>query len=245
VDRLKQLREPATVVALVGLALDFALTLFSSLLTPMPDDLLLVYAAVGLGNPVLVTLLAALVAACWLADATPRARLLTVLGLVLTAGQLATAVGLLAAGLVRLPTTVWPEVPSMVSGAIPWLTTAVIAVGLLLTLLRRPSVAVTPAADSAELTAPAPTPPADPQLQPGWSPDAAVGAVWRRAGDAAAGAPATSWDTTAQTTGRWGSPAIETSPAASSDEPADPARSASTAAEWPDLRGDWSPPGRG
>jgi hypothetical protein len=245
VDRLKQLREPATVVALVGLALDCALTLFSLLLTPMPDDLLLVYAALGLGDPVLVTLLAALVATCWLADATPRARLLTVLGLVLIAGQLAMAVGLLVAGLVGLPTTAWPELPSLVSGAIPWLTTAVIAVGLHLTLLRRPSIAGTPAADSAELTTPAITPPADPQLQPGWSPDAAVGAVWRRAGDAAAGAPATSWDTTGQATGRWGSPAVETPPAASSEEPPDPVKSASTAAEWPDLRGDWSPPGRG
>jgi hypothetical protein len=249
VDRLKQLRETATVVALVGLALDFALTLASLLLTPMPDDLLLVYTAVGLGSPVLVALLAALVATCWLADATPRARLLTVLSLVLTAGQLATAVGLLVAGLARSSTTAGMELLGIVSRAIPWLTTAVITIGVFAVLLRRPSTTVTPAApdavEPAEQADPTPTQAADPQLQPGWAPEAAVGAVWRRAGDAAAGAPSDQWDALAQTTGRWGpKPAIEIPAQPSSDRPSDPPAAGSSPAERPAVPGDWSPPSR-
>ena len=47
-----------------------------------------------------------------------------------------------------------------------------------------------------ELPAPPVQPgPPDPQLQPTWQPDAAAGAAWLTAGDAAAGAPATGWGT--------------------------------------------------
>ena len=47
---------------------------------------------------------------------------------------------------------------------------------------------------------PIPQPP-DPRLQPTWQPDAAAGAVWRTAGEAAAGAPATGWGT--ETSAAW------------------------------------------
>ena len=217
-DRLKQLREPATVVALVGLALDFALTLLSFLLTRTSDELLPVYFALRLGDPVLVAVLAALVVTCSIAEPTPRARVLAALSLVLTGGQLATAVGLLLAGLLRLPAA-RVELMGMVPGAIPWLTTAVIAIAVFVSLLHRPSVAAAPAAtevvEPPQVSAPGP---ADPQLQPGWSPDAAVGAVGRRAGDAAAGAPATSWDDTPETAG-WGQiPTADGPPQASSQQ---------------------------
>ena len=146
--------------------------------------------------------------------------------------MLATAVGLLVAAVIGAPAEARTGMVSVFLGVMPWLTTAVIALGLFVALLRRPLVAATPAAiDQVQSAQPVPAPAVDPQLQPGWSPDAAVGAVWRRAGDAAAGAPATTWDAPGQTAGWWGPPpAIETPPFASADQP--------KGAEWP-------PPGRG
>lgn len=223
-DRLKRLREPATVVALVGLALHFALTAVYFLLAPVAFDLLLVDLALGLVNPVLVAMLAVLVASCWIPEATSRARGLTVLSLALTSGLLVTALGILVAGLLMAPAEARVGMVSVFLGVVPWVTTAVIAIGAFVTLLRRPSVEVIPAeVGAAEPPEPVRALPADPSLQPGWSPDAAIGAVWRRAGDAAAGAPATSWDATGQTADWWG-------PQSASDAPSE---------------GDWSPPGRG
>jgi hypothetical protein len=235
VDRLKRLREPATVVALVGLALHFALTLLYHVLAPASFDLLLIDLAVGLVDPVLVALLAVLVTCCWLPDSTPHARGLTAFGLVLTGGLLATALGLLIAGVVRAPADAQVGMMMVFFGIVPWLTTGVLALGAYVALLRRPVPVASPAAagevESADSAEPVPAPAADPQLQPGWSPDAAVGAVWRRAGDAAAGAPATSWDTPGQPAGWWGPPpAIETPPYGPADQPA---------------AGDWPPPDRG
>ena len=233
-DRLKQLREPAAVVALIGLALHFALTVIYFLVTPVSDDLLLLDLAVSLINPVLVALLAILVACCWLPEATSRARGLTLLALLLTAGLLVTALGLLVAGLVRAPADAQAALLSVVLGVVPWLTTTVIALGVFAVLLRRPSVAATPAGIAEAAPAESvPAPPIDPQLQPGWSPDAAIGAVWRRAGDAAAGAPASGWEAPGQTAGWWG-PAPETPP-----EQAPPP------AEQTGFRGDRPPPGLG
>jgi hypothetical protein len=205
VDRLKRLREPATVIALVGLALHLVLAVVYLLVAPTSDDLLLVELAVGLGNPLLVALPAVLAATCWLAEATPRARTLTMLGLLLTCVLLAFGSGLLIAGVVRTPADARIGLLAVLLRGIPGLTVAVLALGLFIALLQRPSVAPAPVMvaelEQVEPPAPVPAAPADPQLQPGWSSDAAVGAVWRRAGDAAAGAPATSWDATANATG--------------------------------------------
>jgi hypothetical protein len=224
VDRLKQLRQPAVVIALVGLTLHFALTLAYFLVSPELFDLLLVDLALGLVNPVLVALLAVLVASCWIPEATSRARGLTLLSLVLTAGLLATALGLLVAGLVRAPADARTGMVSVFLGVVPWLTTAAIALGVFVALLRRPSAVTTPAAvDAVEEPESVPAPSADPHLQPGWSPDAAVGAVWRRAGDAAAGAPATSWDATGRTADWWGpTPAEDAPPEGDSPPPGRP-----------------------
>jgi hypothetical protein len=240
VDRLKQLREPAAMVALVGLALHFALTLIYFLLPPASFDLFLVDVALSLVSPVLVALLVVLVVTCWMPEATSRARGLTVLSLVLTAGLLATAAGLLVAGLFRAPADALAGLFSVSLAVIPWLTTSVIALGVFVALLRRPSVAAAPAV-TAEMAPPEPVPaPAvDPQLQPGWSPDAAVGTVWRRAGDAAAGAPATSWDAPGESAGWWGpTPAAGTSPDTPPDQPADPPTATPPPAEQPGVRAD-------
>lgn len=231
-DRLKQLREPAVVIALVGLTLHFAITGVYFLLAPELFDLLLVELALGLVNPVLVALLAVLVASCWVPKATPRARGVTLLSLALTAGLLATALALLVAGLVRAPADARAGMLSVFLGVVPWLTTGVLALGVFAALLRRPSAAAMPAAAEQVMPAePVPPPAPDPSLQPGWSPDVAVGAVWRRAGDAAAGAPATGWEAPGQGPGWWGAPpAIETPPYAPADQPS---------------AGDWPPPDRG
>jgi hypothetical protein len=224
VDRLKQLREPATVVALVGLTLHLALTLAYFLLAPEFENLPLVDLALSVGSPVLVALLAVLVTTCWMAEATPRARGLTVLSLVLTAGLLVTAIGLLVAGLMQV-FDVGAGLFSVFRGFVPWLATAVIALGVFVTLLRRPAALVTPtvadAVEAAEEPQAIPAPPADPQLQPGWSPDAAVGTVWRRAGDAAAGAPATSWDATGRTADWWGPTPTKEAPPDGDESPPD------------------------
>jgi hypothetical protein len=224
VDRLKQLRVPATVVALVGSALHFALTLVYFLLAPESFDLLLVDLALTLVNPGLVALLTVLVASCLIPEAVPRARALTVLGLVLTAGLLTAALGLLVAGLIQAEPDARTGMLSVFLGIVPWLTTALIATGVCAALLRRPPVAVNPAvAEAVQPAEPVPAPSADPSLQPGWSPDAAIGAVWRRAGDAAAGAPATGWDATSQPAGWWGPPPSEGPASGATDRPSTPA----------------------
>jgi hypothetical protein len=250
VDRLKQLREPAAVLVLVALALHVALTILGYvLLTRTFGDMPLDDLAFNLTSPVLIVLLAVLVTTCWFGDATQRARRVTVLALVLTSALLVGALGLFVAGLVWRSAGGPAGLALTLRSLVPWLTTTVIALGVFVALLRRPSAAATPAVDdraeAEESAEPVPAPTADPQLQPGWSPDAAVGAVWRRAGDAAVGAPAAGWDAVTQATGRWGpTPAAET-PSATSDPPGEQPGDASSAAEWPDFRGDWPPPGRG
>jgi hypothetical protein len=243
VDRLKQLREPAAVLVLVALALHVALAILGyALLTREFGDMPLDDLAFNLASPGLIALLAVLVISCWLGDATPRARRVTVLALALTAALLVGALGLFVAGLVWRSAGGQAGLALTLRSVVPWLTIAVIAVGVFVALLRHPSVTAPPVVDDRaetdESTEPVPAPTADPQLQPGWSPDTAVGAVWRRAGDAAAGAPAAGWDAMAQATGRWG-------PAPPDETPADQPREASSAPEWPDVRGDWSSPGRG
>ena len=244
VDRLKQLREPAAIIALVGLALHFALTLAYLVLVSTSDGVLLADLAFSLMNPVPVALLAVLVATCWVADATPRAKGLTVVGLILTAVLLVTITGLLVASVVWAAVDVGAGMFTVFLGTVPWLTTAVIALGVFVALLRRPSVAASPAV-TAELvpSEPVPAPPVDPQLQPGWSPDAAVGTVWRRAGDAAAGAPATSWDSPGQTAGWWGpASAMDTPSYVAPDQPTAGQTPSMPPAERPARRGDWSSP---
>ena len=105
------------------------------------------------------------------------------------------------AGLVLLPAGGAVLVPLLVRLAPP-LIAGIVAVGSFLALLRRPlsNPASVPELESAE---PEPEP-VDPQQQPGWTPDAAVGTVWRRAGDAASQTPSTSWDSPGQTGDGWG-----------------------------------------
>jgi hypothetical protein len=209
-ERLKRLREPAAVVALVALGLDLVTLLLPGSVGTSDPGLVAANLAFALADPVLLLLLTALVVACWAGEPTPHARGLTIAGLVLTSVILA---GVAASGIVALVLAPAPIWSAFMLQAVPPLAVAVVALGTSIALLRRP------------LPAPAPLPelePAEPEpedrlQQPGWMPDEAVGTVWRRAGDAASERPATSWDAPVAG-GGWGEPTP------SADAPAEPTR---------------------
>ena len=87
-----------------------------------------------------------------------------------------------------------------------------------------------PSLDSAVALPPVRPDPVPPELEPPtWSPDAAAGAVWRTAGDAARGAPASSWGGPGQeTSSDTGWTPYRQESAAEPEERADPDRTAST-----------------
>jgi len=200
-ERLKRLREPATVIALVGLVVHLALTVLWAVRYPAPPG-----SVASLANlivpPVLLVLLTALLLACWLAEPTRHARGLTVTGLVLTVALL---VGAVAPAVASVSTARGTDGGGL--AFLPWLvvpvTVAVVSLAAQVALLRPPP-AGTAAPAPAELESAQPDPePVDPQQQPTWTSDAAVGTVWRRAGDAASQRPATSWDAPGQSGGWW------------------------------------------
>ena len=193
-----RLRGPATVVVLVALGLHLVVVLLSAGLGSAHLGLLAPDLAYALADPVLLLLLTALVIACWVAPTAAHARGLTVAALALT---LVTLVGVAVFGVltaVRAPPDVWS---TYLFRAVSPPVVGVIAVGALIALLRRPPAAPAPVL---ELEPAEPEPqPIDPEQQPTWTSDAAVGTVWRRAGDAGSERPATSWDAPAAGVG-WG-----------------------------------------
>jgi hypothetical protein len=192
-ERLLRLREPAAVVVVVALGLHLVLTVVGSTLSQAPG---------GLTDPVLLILLTVLVIACWVAEPTRHARGVTIAGLVLAVLALGAAVVFVVAALRYLPAATSPLL-SVSASVLPSLIAGIVALGATTALLRRPrpAPAPPPELESAEL-APEPV---DPQQQPTWTSDAAVGTVWRRAGDAGSERPATRWDAPAATGGWWGS----------------------------------------
>ncbi len=211
-----RLREPAAVVALVGVALHVVLSVLSAADSPVPVGPTLGDLAYRIADPVLLVLLTALLVACWLPEPTPHARGLTVTGLLLTASLLA---AILVLAVVALTAASWPEGrerTAIYSALVTPATVTTICLAAQIALVRRPAQQpATPPA--AELPAAEPEP--DPEQQPTWTPDAAVGTVWRRAGDAASQRPSTSWDSPGQTEGGWG-------PRSSPDPPPEPTRRA-------------------
>jgi hypothetical protein len=209
-ERLKRLREPLAVIALVGLVVHLALSVLWVVRYPAPLGPALGSLATTIIPPVLVVLLTALLLFCWVAEPTPRARGLTVAGLVLTG---ALVVGAVVAAVASLTTAPGGEGGAL--ALLPWLvapvTVAVVALAAQVALLRRPASGPTPA-PPAELESAPPDPElVDPQQQPTWTSDAAVGTVWRRAGDAASQRPETSWDAPDQS-GGWGGPEQDPDP---------------------------------
>jgi hypothetical protein len=142
-------------------------------------------------NPVPLIALAVLVSFCVLRERTAHARLLTLLSLI--AGVLAVlfGLGLALLGLAAEPTPVLWALAAIVTQV-----TSVIVVVMLLKLFQLQAV---PRRLPAGIGLPPyqeslpPATPPDQRLQPTWQPDTAAGAVWRTAGEAAAGAPAAGW----------------------------------------------------
>lgn len=152
-------------------------------------------------DPVLVVTLTALVASCVLDGPTPRARglasaALVVAGVSVTVALVFALIGLNPGDAVGVVNTL----DQLVVLAVPVL--AMVALARLRQLVPA-SVAggearsISTGAQPAMPQPPAPTP-IDEQYQPSWLPDTAAGAAWQRAGDAAAGAPASGWGTPGQ-----------------------------------------------
>jgi hypothetical protein len=150
-------------------------------------------------NPVPLLVLAVLVSICVLRERTPHARPLTIISLV--AGVIAVLLGLVLA-LFGFGATA--PVLAVLAAIVPQ-AISIIAVGLLIKLFQLQAVPRRLPAGiglvphpSDELSPPSV---AEQRLQPTWHPDAAAGAAWRTAGDAAAGAPAAGWGTDGSSVG--------------------------------------------
>jgi hypothetical protein len=198
-DSLMRLREPAAWVAFGALVLNLVLAVVGMATFSGPLANVAVVLSARAANPVPLVVLAVLVSFCVLRQRTPHARLLTILSLVV--GGLAVLLGLTLAllGLGAEPTPVLGVLAAIVVQVI-----SVIAVGLLVKLLQLQAVPRRLPAGIGLAPYPEPLPlpqPPDPRLQPTWQPDAAAGAVWRTAGEAAAGAPAAGWG--AETSTDW------------------------------------------
>jgi hypothetical protein len=188
---LMRLREPAAWVAFGALVLNLVLAVIA--MATYQGQLANVALALSAraANPVPLAVLAVLVSFCVVRERTPHARLLTILSLI--AGVLAVLFGLTLA-LLALAAEPRPVIGVLTTIVIQ--VTSVIAVVLLIKLLqlqavpRRLPAGIGLAPYLEQVPAPQP---ADQKLQPTWQPDAAAGAVWRTAGEAAAGAPATGW----------------------------------------------------
>ena len=194
-DRLTPLRAPLAAVALAVLTLVAAARIGLGLSEVATTGGSRAVAAARLapnGSDATLTLLVfVLVVACFLGPAVPSRRRLAVWGTVLTVVSLVAT--LVALGLTDLAVAGWNLVWSLPDLAVP----ALVGAGLLALARSRPADGAVPAIGTGTegpVAAEAPPEPApDPELQPSWSQDAAAGAVWRTAGEAARGAPAQEW----------------------------------------------------
>jgi hypothetical protein len=173
----------------------------------------------GAGTLVLVLVAGLLAGSCFVAPVLPgRDRL--ALGAAVLSGVLVLA-GLVGIGLARIPlsllATAWTSFAPLAALVVPLL------VGWGLLVLRRDDRG-TPAPLEAE-AAPVAEEQPDPELEPTWTPDAASGAVWRTAGEAARGASPARWEES-DDAGRWSPAPREITPGPSSEERPEPGPSA-------------------
>ena len=202
VDRLTRLRAPLAAVALAVLTLVAAARVVLGLSEVVTRDGSRAVAAARLApngsDAALTILVGVLVAACFLAPAVPNRRVLAIWGTVLTVVSLVAT--LVALGLTDLAVAGWNLVWGLPDLAVP----ALVGVGLL--ALARPQPEAVPVAEltaSSDQTSSGSSPAVEvpaPELQPSWTQDAAAGAVWRTAGDAARGAPAQDWQASGEVT---------------------------------------------
>ena len=194
-DRLTPLRVPLAVVALAVLTLVAAARVVLGLSEVLTAGGSRAVAAARLApngsDAALTVLVGVLVAACFLAPEAPSRRRLAIWGAVLTVVSVVATV--VALGLTNLTVAGWNLVWGLPDLAVP----ALVGGALLVLARRHPSEDAVPAAigsgeqEAADGATPEAAP--DPELQPSWTPDAAAGAVWRTAGEAARGAPAQEW----------------------------------------------------
>ena len=204
-DRLTPLRAPLAALALAVLTLVAAARVVLGLSEVVALDGSRAVAAARLApngsDAALTVLVGVLVAVCFVGPAVPARRRLAAWGAVLTLVSLVAT--LVALGLTNLVVAGWNLVWSLPDLAVP------VLVGIALLALARPGAAgadVRSGPTSGDLAvglpagaATATTPAPDPELEPSWSQDAAAGAVWRTAGEAARGVPAQDWAADGQT----------------------------------------------
>ena len=194
VDRLTRLRAPLATVALILLTLVATARVVLGLSEVVTAGGSRAVGAARLapnaGDAALTVVVGLLVVSCFVAPEVPSRRRLAGWGAVLTVlSVVATAVAL---GLSNLAVAGWNLVWGLPDLGVP----ALVGVALLaLATSHRPAEVAHEApaqADSAAVPAEEVDAP-DPELEPSWAQDAAAGAVWRTAGEAARGAPAQSW----------------------------------------------------
>jgi hypothetical protein len=192
-DSLLRLREPAAWVALGALVLNLLLAVVAMASYSGPTANVGLLLSARAANPVPLIVLAVLVTFCVVRQRTPHARLLTILSLVVAVIAVLFGLTLALLGLAAESTPVLAVLATIVTQLI-----SLIAIVLLIKLLqlqavpRRLPAGIGLAPYPYAEPLPGPQLP-DQQLQPTWQPDTATGAVWRTAGEAAAGAPATGW----------------------------------------------------
>ncbi len=223
-----KLRQPAALVVLSVLAVRVLIALGTAVVYLRSDfdgGLANLAAVISYraGDPVLVALLAALVALCVLSGPTPRARELASAALVVVGVSLVVALVFTVIALVGLGQVDGIRVVNTLDQLLE-LTVPVLALVALVRLrplapARSTGDPYAVAAAETPIIAPPPAPtPVDEQYQPSWLPDTAAGAAWQRAGDAAAGAPASGWGTPGQGGGWQVDPGPATGPAPSGPE---------------------------
>jgi hypothetical protein len=224
VDRLTPLRAPLATVALILLTLVAAARVVLGLSEVVAAGGSRAVAAARLapnaGDAALTVCVGLLVASCFLAPEVPVRRRLALWGVALTVlSVVATAVAL---GLSDLAVAGWNLVWGLPDLAVP------VLVGVVLLVLARPGRADQQAALPATALDPATTEAgnedvpvvADPELEPSWSQDAAAGAVWRTAGEAARGVPAQAWGSSAEAS--WPTAALPAGTGGQGDEGSEP-----------------------
>ena len=187
-DSLKKWREPAAWILVGALVLNLVLNLVNLTVLPQSVGVL----AYRIADPLAIIVLAALVAGCVVVDPIPRAGVLTIVSTVTVAVVLLAALAMALLGLGQGPT----DLLFNLAGLLIYLVVPALGLSLMIKvwlLHQRSAGQPAPAPPALPPAAPALPPPPDPQLQPTWQPDAAAGAVWRTAGDAASGAPASGW----------------------------------------------------
>ena len=215
-ESLKKWREPAAWLTIGVLALTMLLGVIELVVVgPSLRPTLALGIGAKIGNPTIFVVLAGIVASCVLVEPTARARLITLLAV------LTSVLALLAALLLTLLSLASRALMVDIAGVAVTLVISGLAVAVLIKLFQlQPAPAVSGPAPQQQPVPELPAPqfqpgPPDPQLQPTWQPDAAAGAAWLTAKDAAAGAPATGWGTPGEPAGWQPIPAAPTSPAGS------------------------------